>query len=440
MNILDIIAKKRDGHALNQAEIEWFINEYVAERIADYQAAAWLMAVYLNGMSREETVNLTMAMVNSGETLDLSDVVDFAVDKHSSGGVGDKTSLVVLPIVAACGIPIAKMSGRGLGHTGGTLDKLESITGYRTNLDSKEFKRITGEFKLVLAGQSGDLAPADKKLYALRDVTSTVSSIPLIASSIMSKKIAAGADGVVLDVKTGKGAFMETVDSARELAQTMVNIGVDAGKRMVALISDMNQPLGYTAGNALEVKEAVLTLRNDSAAPEDFREHCLVAAAQMLRVSGGATEMKEARSMAELALVDGSALAKFIQMVDAQGGNTIEVEQLDLLPQASIEYSIFAEKDSYIQELDALAVGQAVLELGGGRRRKDDAIDHAVGVVTHVKIGDKVTPETPVFSIHANDETSLNEAKKRLANAAVYSDEVTPRLPLFYDVLEGGLA
>jgi len=333
MHILDIIAKKRDGESLTASEIAWFVQNFANGSIPDYQAAALLMAITIRGMNREETMHLTLSMANSGDLIDLSDVLEFAVDKHSSGGVGDKTSLVVIPLVAACGVPVAKMSGRGLGHTGGTLDKLESISGFKVELTREQFKQQAKDKGIVLAGQSANLAPADKAIYALRDVTGTVSSLPLIASSIMSKKLAAGADAIVLDVKVGKGAFMADIDSATQLAEIMVNIGVDSGKKMVALISDMNQPLGRSAGLALEVKEAIETLHNGG--PKDFREHCLVTAAHMLRLADKG-EMKETRSMSELALIDGSAFDMFRTMIEAQGGDVSQVDDPSKLPSVSI--------------------------------------------------------------------------------------------------------
>jgi pyrimidine-nucleoside phosphorylase len=437
MNILDIIAKKRDRKALSPDEIRYVVQGYTAGDLPDYQIAAWLMAVYLRGMNRKETVALTQAMADSGERLNLSAIVGgFAVDKHSSGGVGDKTSLVVAPLVAACGVPVAKMSGRGLGHTGGTLDKLESIRGYQVELSRAEFERLAKENGLVLAGQSAALAPADKKLYALRDITATVASRPLIASSIMSKKLAAGADGIVLDVKVGRGAFMTDLAEARKLAQTMVDIGADSGKKMIAVLSDMNQPLGATAGLALEVKEAIETLRGAGAA--DFREHCLVMATHMLRMAGVGIE-RECRARAELALIEGTAWQKFRQMVMTQGGDVAQVDEPDNLPKATIIETMRAPRAGFIESVDALAVGQAVLDLGGGRLRLQDPIDHAVGVVTRVKVGQQVATEAPLFELHANDTAKLETAKARLAGAVVISATQTPRLPLFYGVLEAGL-
>lgn len=434
MRVTDIIAKKRDGENLTAEEISWFIQEYTREQIKDYQAAAWLMAVFIRGMSREETVALTQAMAQSGDMVDLSDVLDFAVDKHSSGGVGDKTSLVVLPIVAACGVPVAKMSGRGLGHTGGTIDKLESIEGFRVELSEADFKDIARKHGLVLAGQSYNLAPADKLLYALRDVTATVNSTPLIASSIMSKKLASGADGIVLDVKVGHGAFMQTVEEARELAQTMVNIGVDAGRKMTALISDMNQPLGVAAGLAVEVKEAISTLRGEG--PADFEEHCLVVAAHMLKLANQGT-FEDCLTRAKNAVADGSAFDRFRQMVTAQGGNVAQIDHPEKLPQAGLMATLIAPENGYIQMVDALAVGMGVVDLGGGRMTKTDPIDHAVGIFTHVKVGQQVKAGDVLFTVLANNEAKLEQAKKTLQNAVTLSANPVEPLPLFYDTLEG---
>ncbi len=434
MRVTDIIAKKRDGSPLTDAEIDWFIKEYVAGTVQDYQAAAWLMAVFIRGMRREEIVALTQAMARSGDMVDLSGVLDFAVDKHSSGGVGDKTTLVVLPMVAACGVPVAKMSGRGLGHTGGTLDKLESISGFRVELSETEFKNIAREHGLVLAGQSYNLAPADKKLYELRDVTATVDNIPLIASSIMSKKLAAGADAIVLDVKVGKGAFMKTVEEARELAKTMVNIGVDAGRKMVALLSDMNQPLGVAAGLAVEVKEAIDTLQGRGT--PDFEEHCVIVAAHMLRLAGKgsfAACVEKARE----SITDGSAFARFRQMVQAQGGDVSQIDHPEKLPQASLHETMTAAQEGYVQSVDALAVGYGVVDLGGGRLTKKDPVDHAVGILTHVKVGQKIKAGEVLFTLLANESQRLAAARETLKNAVVIIQTPVEPLPLFYDTIEG---
>lgn len=408
LNAVEILVRKRDKVELSTEQIHWFIKEYTADRIPDYQAAAWLMAVQLNGMTRRETVDLTTTMANSGDQIDLSDILPFAIDKHSTGGVGDKTSLVVLPIVAACGVPVAKMSGRSLGHTGGTIDKLESIRGFRTELNPSQFKKAAERNQLVISSQSANLAPADKKLYALRDVTATVPSMPLIASSILSKKFASGADGIVLDVKVGEGAFMRTDDEARLLAQLMVDIASDVGKHCTAVITDMNQPLGVAAGNALEVAEAIYTLRGEG--PEDFVELCTAIASHMLIIApnSGLRNLEDAQYAVRKTLQDGSALKKFRNMVQIQGGDPKQIDDPTLLPQARLQDTVAAPKAGYIQRIDARQVGRAVVDLGGGREKKGDVIDHAVGVETLVKIGDYVEQGDLLFRLHANDETRLS--------------------------------
>src|SRR5512142_1628509 len=350
MRAVDIIIKKRDKQELSLAEIEFFIKSFISGEVADYQASALLMAIVLNGMTPRETTDLTLAMANSGHMLDLSDVVDRAVDKHSSGGVGDKTSLAVLPIVAACGLPVGKMSGRGLGFSGGTLDKMESIPGYRVDLNTDEFIKQLKEKGIVLTGQSLDLAPADGKLYALRDVTGTVPSIPLIASSIMSKKIAAGAQAIVLDVKVGKGAFMETLGMARQLAGLMTQIGELAGRKTVCLLSDMNQPLGNAVGNALEVKEAIDALRGGG--PADFREHCLHVSAHMLVVGQRAKDLEQGRRMAEESIANGSAFQKFRVLVEAQGGDVSYVDDPSRLPKARLGEVVKAPRGGWLSQVD----------------------------------------------------------------------------------------
>ncbi len=437
MQAVDVIARKRDGEELTAEEIQWFVKAYTAGDLPDYQAAAWLMAIYLQGMNARETVDLTMAMAHSGEMLDLSGVVDYAVDKHSSGGVGDKTSLVVLPLVAACGVPVAKMSGHGLGFSGGTLDKMESIKGYRVELSMDEFLTQAREQGLVLAGQTASLAPADGLLYALRDVTGTVSSLPLIASSIMSKKIAAGANGIVLDVKVGMGAFMKTVEEAKQLARQMVSIGHDAGRDMVALISDMNQPLGHAVGNVLEVREAIEVLRGGG--PSDLREHALVVAAHMVRLARREPVEALPGLLAELSerLQNGEALAKFRDLVIAQGGDVRMVDDPDLMEKAALVEDVAVPKDGYIAQISALQVAHAALDLGAGRARKGDPIDHAVGVLCHLKVGDQVSQGDRAFTIHANSAGQMSAAKARLANAIVYRNYPQTALPLFYDTLTG---
>jgi len=438
MRAVDIIEKKRDGQALSTEEIDWFIEKYTAEEIPDYQASALLMAIYFQGMSRDETVALTLAMAHSGEMLDLSDVIDYAVDKHSSGGVGDKTTLVVLPMVSAMGIPVAKMSGRGLGFSGGTLDKLESIKGYNVNLSDKEFRRQTQEIKLVLAGQTGELAPADGKLYALRDVTATVPSLPLIAASIMSKKLAAGAHGIVLDVKSGRGAFMATVDDARELARIMVDIGTDAGRDTVALLSDMNQPLGCAVGNALEVKEAIDTLKGGG--PDDFREHCIEVATYMVELAGQGkkwTDHDTVRAELEESLKNGQALDKFKFMVEAQNGEVAAVEDTSLLPQATIVQEVKADRSGYISTVTADDIARAALALGAGREKKGDPIDFAVGVEVMVNVGDTINDGDLLAKIHANSDDALKSAQDYVDKAISIQNEKVEPLPLFYGVIDG---
>jgi len=431
MRAVDIIIKKRDKGELTLAEIEYFIKSFISGEVTDYQASALLMAIVLNGMTPRETTDLTLAMANSGHMLDLSDVVDLAVDKHSSGGVGDKTSLAVLPIVAACGLPVGKMSGRGLGFSGGTLDKLESIPGYRVDLTTEEFKHQLKEKGIVLTGQSLDLAPADGKLYALRDVTGTVQSIPLIASSIMCKKLASGAQAILLDVKTGLGAFMETLEEARQLADLMVDIGQLAGREVVALLSDMNQPLGYAVGNSLEVIEAIETLRDNG--PEDFLEHCLHVSAHMLVLGKRANDLIEGRAMAEESIADGSAFEKFRVLVEAQGGDVSYADDPSKFPRAEYVEVVESPRNGYLAQIQARSVGEAAVALGAGRARKSDPIDHAVGFVIHHKVGDQVEKGKPLFTIYANDQAKLTEAREAVLVAHAFSEEPVEPLPLFYE-------
>lgn len=431
MRAVDIIIKKRDKGELNLAEIEFFIKSFISGEVADYQASALLMAIVLNGMTPRETTDLTLSMANSGHMLDLSDVVDLAVDKHSSGGVGDKTSLAVLPIVAASGLPVGKMSGRGLGFSGGTLDKLESIPGYRVDLTTEEFKHQLKEKGIVLTGQSLDLAPADGKLYALRDVTGTVQSIPLIASSIMCKKLAAGAQAILLDVKTGLGAFMETLEEARELADLMVDIGQLAGREVVTLLSDMNQPLGNAVGNSLEVVEAIETLKDNG--PEDFLGHCLHVSAHMLVLGKRARDVGEGRAMAEKSIADGSAFEKFRVLVEAQGGDVSYVDDPSKFPRAEFVETVKSPRNGYVAQVQARSVGEAAVLLGAGRARKSDPVDHAVGFVIHHKVGDEVQKGEPLFTIHANDREKLEEVREVVLAAHRFSDAPVERLPLFYE-------
>jgi len=384
-------------------------------------------------MTPRETTHLTLAMAASGDQLDLSDTVKLAVDKHSTGGVGDKVTLVVEPLVAACGVPVGKMSGRGLSYSGGTIDKLESIPGIRVSHTTDEFKRQLREIGIVLTGQSANLAPADGKLYALRDVTGTVNSIPLIASSVMSKKIAAGAQVIVLDVKVGSGAFMPTVKAATELAEMMVAIGKHARRRVVALIADMNQPLGHAVGNALEVREAIETLHGGG--PADFREHCLVAATHLLRLARVARTEKAARTALEAALTDGRAWAKFRQLVIAQGGDVSVIDDPSRLPTARLIETVAAPRAGYLSKVDAREIGLSAVDLGAGRATKADSIDYAVGFVIHHEVGDKIAKGQPLFTIYANDEARLAAARERVLAAHKFSRERVKRLPLFYKTI-----
>jgi len=425
MRAVDVIVKKRDGGELTAEEIQFFIQGYTRGDIPDYQAAAWCMAVLLQGMTHREAADLTMAMARSGDTLDLHQIAPFVVDKHSTGGVGDKTTLVVAPLVASQGLPVGKMSGRGLDFSGGTLDKLESIRGFSVTLSQDQFMRQLTEHGIVVAGQSAELAPADGKLYVLRDVTGTVESQPLIASSIMSKKIAAGADAIVLDVKVGKGAFMKTEAEAEELAKVMVAIGRGVGRKVAAVISDMNQPLGYAVGNALEVREAIETLHGGG--PPDFHEHCLTVAGMMLILAGKASDLDEARSVLTRSLDDGSAWRKFVEWIIAQGGDRAVLEAPDLLPSASLVEELLSPQAGIIAEIDAYQVGRAAVLLGGGREKKGDPIDYAVGIVHQRKVGDRVERGEPLLTIHASDEGKLAQARRRLLSAIRWSDKpVTP--------------
>ncbi len=430
MRAVDIIAKKRDGGALCREEIDFFVRGYTRDEIPDYQAAAWAMAVLLNGMTPQETTDMTLAMVASGETLDLSGAVDFAVDKHSTGGVGDKTSLVVAPLVSACGLPVGKMSGRGLGFSGGTLDKLESIPGYRVDLSTAEFMAQLKTTGIVLTGQSADLAPADGKLYALRDVTGTVPSIPLIASSVMSKKIAAGAQAIVLDVKVGNGAFMQDLEQGRRLAEMMVDIGRLASRQTVALLSQMDQPLGLAVGNALELREAIETLRGRG--PEDFLEHCLEVAAQMLVMGRVAEALESARELSKRALESGTAFGRFRDLVRAQGGDLAPVDDPGKLPKARFVETFDSPQGGWLSQIHARTIGETAVTLGAGRAKKGDPIDHAVGIEVFHKVGDRVERGEPLFRVHASEEGLLQEAAKRILGAYGWQDEEIKPLPLFY--------
>jgi len=433
MRAIDIIIKKRERKELTEEEIRFFINGFTAGEIPDYQAAAWAMAVLLNGMTPRETKDLTMVMVESGDILDLSEVAPNAVDKHSSGGVGDKTTLVVEPVVAACGLPVGKMSGRGLNFSGGTLDKMESIPGYRCDLSQEEFLNQLQEIGMVLTGQTADLAPADGELYALRDVTGTVDSIPLIASSIMSKKIAAGAHAIVLDVKIGLGAFMESLDLARELGELMVNIADLAGRRAVALLSDMNQPLGIAVGNALEVKEAIDTLHGNG--PQSFWEHCQEVAAHMLIAGGKANDAEEGRELVEKAVHEGQAWERFLDLVSAQEGDVSYLKDPQKLPQAALIKTVKAPRSGFIKQIHARRVGETAVLLGAGREEKGESIDHGVGIEILREVGDRVEEGEPLLTIHAKDEGDFQAAEKALLDAHSWSENPVDPLPQIYEVI-----
>ncbi|MBO1304786.1 pyrimidine-nucleoside phosphorylase [Enterococcus sp. 669A] len=426
MRMVDLIEKKRDGNTLTKDEIEFIINGYTAKDIPDYQMSALLMAIFYQDMTDEEISNLTLAMANSGEIIDLSSIEGIKVDKHSTGGVGDTTTLVLAPLVASVGVPVAKMSGRGLGFTGGTLDKFESIPGFRIELSDQEFIDIVNKSKVAVIGQSGNLAPADKLLYALRDVTGTVDSIPLIASSIMSKKIAAGADAIVLDVTTGEGAFMKNIDDAKRLAQTMVRIGKLAGRQTMAVISDMSEPLGEAVGNSLEIVEAIDTLKGEG--PEDLTEMCYVLGSQMVVLAKKADTLDDARQMLKEALESGKALEKFREMIKDQGGDSSVVDHPEQLLTASHESELPAKSSGYVTKLVANEIGIAAMQLGAGRRTKEDAIDHAVGIKLHKKIGDKVEEGESLLTIYANT-TELQEVENLLyENIEIGDQAVEPTL------------
>ncbi|MBQ3584539.1 MAG: pyrimidine-nucleoside phosphorylase [Lachnospiraceae bacterium] len=419
MRMYDIIMKKRNGFALLKEEIEFFVNGYTKGEIPDYQISALLMAIYFSGMNEEETFYLTMAMADSGDRMDLSGIEGIKVDKHSTGGVGDKTTLVIAPMLAALDVPVAKMSGRGLGHTGGTIDKLESIPGFCTVLPEEKFIENVNRIKIALVGQTANLAPADKKLYALRDVTATVDNISLIASSVMSKKLASGADAIVLDVKTGNGAFMKQEDDAIELAREMVQIGTSARKETIALVTDMNEPLGNAVGNALEVREVIETLSGNG--PKDLLELSMVLGAYMLIVAKKTDSIENGIKMLYETIENGSAKRKLKEFIEAQGGDSSVVEDTGRLPKASIVMDIIAQENGFVKRIDTEQIGMASLVLGGGRETKDSEIDLSVGIVLQKKIGDKVEKEDVVATIYANDLEKLKMAKEKLELAYEFS-------------------
>ncbi len=427
MRMYDLIYKKRKGQVLSNEEISGMIQGYVNGEIPDYQVSAMLMAIYFQGMTPEETANLTIAMAKSGDVIDLSAIEGIKVDKHSTGGVGDKTTLVIGPIVAACGGKVAKMSGRGLGHTGGTLDKLESIPGFKIDIDEDEFADIVNKIGVSVVGQTGNLAPADKMLYALRDVTATVDSIPLIASSIMSKKLAAGSDGILLDVKTGSGAFMKTVDDSIELARRMVEIGEHAGKKTMAIITDMDIPLGNNIGNSLEVIEAVEILKGQG--PQDLKEVCLILATNMVYMSGKGT-IKECKELVEESIKSGKALQKLIDMVNAQGGDSSVIIDTDKFEKAPCSFEVKAPSDGYISHMDAERCGIASMLLGAGRETKDSVLDYSAGIVLKKKTGDKVAKGDVIGFLYASKEELFDKAERTLLDAYSFADEEVDKRPL----------
>ncbi|MFC0014737.1 MULTISPECIES: pyrimidine-nucleoside phosphorylase [Allobacillus] len=424
MRMYDIIAKKRDGGELSQEEIQFFIDGYTSGEIPDYQASAFAMALYFQGMNKEERAAITMAMAQSGDMIDLSEIEGTKVDKHSTGGVGDTTTLILAPLVASVGVPVAKMSGRGLGHTGGTIDKLESVPGFHVELTKEEFIQNVNERKVSVIGQSGNLTPADKKLYALRDVTATVNSIPLIASSIMSKKIAAGADAIVLDVKTGAGAFMKEESESIDLAKAMVEIGNSVGRKTKAVISDMSQPLGNAIGNALEVKEAIETLKGTG--PEDLTKLSLTLGSQMVVLAGHAENLTDAWSLLEKSIENGDALKKFKEFLASQGGDASVVDEPTLLPQAKYQFEVLADTSGYIHEMVADEIGHAASMLGAGRLTKDSEIDLSVGVVLQKKVGDTIEKGEPLLTVHSNQEDIKEVENKLKENIKISPDPLIP--------------
>lgn len=433
MLMSELIVKKRDGGKLTAEEIQFIVNGYTAGEIPDYQMSAFFMAVFFQGMDREETLHLTMAMADSGDHLDLSGISGVKADKHSTGGVGDKTSLILVPMVASLGVKMAKMSGRGLGHTGGTLDKLESFPGFRTDITHEQFMENIEKVGMVIAGQTADLDPADKKMYALRDVTGTVNSIPLIVSSIMSKKLVAGAEVIVLDVKCGKGSFMKTPEEAHILASEMVEIGKMAGRRTVAVVTDMNQPLGSAVGNVLEVKEAIATLKGEYAG--ELLELCLTLGSCILTAANMARTDEEARKMLIGTIQDGSALAKLKEFVSAQGGDPRCVDDVSMLAIAPVQREVPALFDGYVSELDALGIGMVSLRLGGGRATKESEVDLSVGVVIHKKVGDKVLAGESLATIHASDDAHAAAAERELRECFVVSEIVCEPIEFIKEIV-----
>ena len=432
MRMYDIIEKKRDGRELTNEEIKFFIDGYTNEKIPDYQVSALLMAIYFQDMTNDEQAKLTMEMADSGDRIDLSAITGIKVDKHSTGGVGDTTTLILAPLVASLDVPVAKMSGRGLGHTGGTVDKLEAVPGFHTDITNKEFIELVNKNKVAVVGQSGNLTPADKKIYSLRDVTATVNAIPLIASSIMSKKIASGADAIVLDVKTGAGAFMKELDDAQNLADAMVTIGNSVGRKTMAVISDMSQPLGNAIGNALEIKEAIDTLQGKG--PKDLTDLCLTLGSQMVVLANQADSMESARKLLHENLMNGKAFEKFKVLLESQGGDTRVADQPDSLTQATYKIELPAKKSGTVAAIVADEIGAAAMMLGAGRATKDSIIDLAVGLVLHKKIGDTVKEGEPLLTIHANQE-NVEEVKEKLYASIDISSSTVEAPLLIHDTI-----
>jgi pyrimidine-nucleoside phosphorylase len=428
MRFYDLIIKKRDGQELTQEEINFMIKEYCEDRIPDYQMSAMLMAIYFQGMDINEIKYLTMAMVNSGKIIDLSSIPGIKVDKHSTGGVGDTTTLALAPMVAAADVPVAKMSGRGLGHTGGTIDKLESIEGFKTELSLNKFIDIVKKVGASIISPTSDLAPADKKLYALRDVTGTIESIPLIVSSIMSKKLAAGADAIVLDVTTGSGAFMQEYKDALKLGKIMVDIGLELGKETVAVVSNMDEPLGFAIGNSLEVKEAIEILKDKG--PEDLRNLCLVLGANMLKLGGEVKSYEEGKNRLEKILQEGTAFNKFKEMIIAQGGNPEIIDKPELLPLAKHCTKIKADISGYVQKIDSRLIGESAMLLGAGREKKESEIDLSVGIILKKKVSSKVNINEDLAEVYYNDSENLKEANNKLFSSFVIGDKKPKKLPL----------
>ena len=434
MNILEIIEKKRDKKELSKEEIEYFIEGYTNNKIADYQASALIMAMYLNGMTKQETTDLTIAMANSGEKLDLSRLNEVIVDKHSTGGVGDKVSLILLPLVASLGVPVAKMSGRGLGFTGGTVDKLESIPGYQTGIDIHKFEENVEKVGISMISQTLNLAPADKKIYSLRDSISCVESIPLIASSIMSKKIASGAQKIVLDVTCGSGAFMQSKEKAEALAEEMIEIGKLANKETVCVLTNMDEPLGYAVGNSLEVIEAIHFLKGDM--PEDVKEVVLELGAYMVKLAGKGADIEENKARLLENIENGKGYEKFIQLVENQGGDISYIKDTNQFPKANYIENVYSQKDGYIQSMNAKAIGKIVCDLGAGRIQKEDSIDNAVGIILNKKVSDKVEKDDVLVTIYANSKEKMEDAKKKVLEVIKIENKEVAKPKMILEIMK----